>query len=121
MEDLINKERSESKEEKQRRRRERDLNDIKKVMSIPEGRRFVWRVMSETRAFHDPYVPGDTGYGTTRNVGRSSLGLWLLGELVKAEPEAFIKMQNEHASEVGREEKEKELTEKGKDILETNI
>ena len=114
---MIEKRKSETPEQREKRKRDRQLNDLRVILSTPEGRRFVWRVLAEGKMFVDGYVPGDQGYGTTRNAGRHLVGIWAMAEIMEAKPEAFMQMQRENASEATREEMhDKEVREK-KDIL----
>jgi len=109
----------ETVEQRNKRKRDRELNDIRIVASTPEGRRFLWRILSEGEIFQDGYVHGDQGFGTTYNCGRRSVGVWALSELMESKPEAFMQMQRENASEVKREEMESRDAIEAKDILKT--
>lgn len=104
-------------EEIAKHKRDRDLNDIRKVISTPEGRRFYWRLLGEGMIFKDGYVHGDAGYGTTFNAGRRKVGLWALVELMDAKPEAYAQMQNEFALDMKIEEAEIKKQVENKDIL----
>lgn len=97
--------------------RERELSDIRFIIKSPQGRRFYWRTMGVTKMFAESYIPGDEGYGTTFNVGRQSVGQWLLKELLEAKPDAFIQMQNESLSESKSINNEKEDEALSRDIL----
>jgi len=112
--------RKETLEQKAKRLRDRELNDIKLILSSPEGRRFLWRVLSEAQVFRDGYVHGDAGFGTTYNSGRRGIGLWALAEIMEAKPDAFMQMQREHASEAKREELDEKERIENKDILSTD-
>ena len=85
-------------------RRIRELNDIRKVLSSPEGRRFYWRVMARAGAFHSSYT-GDNN-ATNFNCGRQDIGYFLLDELLEAEPTTLAQMQREAKSKATREETE---------------
>ncbi len=100
----VEKRKKESPEDKAKRKRDREINDVRVVASTPEGRRFLWRLLSEGKIFQDGYVHGDAGFGTTYNCGRRSIGVWALSELMEASPNTFLQMQNENASEAKREE-----------------
>lgn len=113
------KRKPENPQEKAKRLRNRDLNDIRVVLSTPEGRRFYWRLLSKAQVFIDGYVAGDRGYGTTRNTGMKFVGHWALDEMLEAKPSAFTQMQREHASELKREELAQDEFVGQKDILDT--
>lgn len=114
---MVEKRKPDTPEQIAKRKRDRELNDIKVMLATPEGRRFIWRVLSEGKIFVDGYIPDDKGYGTTYNTGRRSVGLWALAEVMEAKPEAFMQMQREHASEAKREETEENDKKEERDIL----
>jgi len=116
---MSEKRKPESPEDKAKRIRNRELNDIRVVTSTPEGRRFIWRVLTEGKIFQSGYVHGDSGYGTTYSAGQRSVGVWALSELLEAKPDVFMQMQKEHASEMKREEMSlKEHEDLKKNVLE---
>ena len=100
-----------------KRKRDREINDNKKILAMPEGRRHFRRLLAIARIYIDGYVAGDSGYETTYNCGRRSVGLWALSEMMEADPNAFMQMQREHASEAKREEIEEKEKEEKRDIL----
>jgi hypothetical protein len=85
---------------------EREQSDIRKVLAMPEGRRFFWRVLSKSKVFHTPWM-GDVNQ-TLVNVGQKEIGLFLLDELLKASPASFTQMQREAQSQIKNEEMERE-------------
>ena len=109
----------ETVQQKNKRLRDREVNDIRKVISTPEGRRFYWRLLEIGGIFSDGYISGDNGYGTTYKSGRRSVGVWSLSELMEANPGGFTQMQREHASEAKRDKIEEEKKIEEKDILKT--
>ena len=115
------KRRPETPQEREIRIRNRELNDLKKILDMPEGRRFFWRLLEMGQLFHDGYVAGDNGYGSTRNLGTKRVGLWALHEMMDAKPSAFQQMQREHASESKREELVNEQYIEQKDIYKPDI
>lgn len=89
------------KKDEERRRLELQANDFRKILGMPEGRRFVWRYLSETGVFHGSFD------GTSRtffNEGRRDIGLKLLNEVIATRPDAFTQMQQEHASAAKKRE-----------------
>jgi hypothetical protein len=111
------KRKPEKPSDKAKRIKNRELNDIRVVLSTPEGRRFYWRLLGYGQLFQNGYVPGDQGYGSTYNLGVKSVGLWALAEIMEAKPNAFTQMQREHASEQERERQEFEEYIEQKDPL----
>ena len=83
--------------EEAKRKRVRDLNDLRMVLKTPEGRRFIWKILSNAGIFRDPFTlnSNETSYG----LGRRRIGLDLLIDLNDAEPLAFAKLQSEFISE----------------------
>ncbi len=88
--------RSKKLSEAQRRAYQNDINDIKKILKTPEGRRFIWRIWSECRIFQNPYHPNNSQH--CMNSGRMGVGLDLLADVNEADGSAFAQMQNEYVS-----------------------
>jgi hypothetical protein len=72
-------------------RQQRDLADLRTVLALAEGRRWIWRVLEQTAAFRASYDP-DNPIRMAFAEGRRSTGLWLLAELQHAAPEAFASL-----------------------------
>lgn len=72
-------------------RLKREQDDLRAVLSTPEGRRWLWRVLEATAAFRASYDP-DNPIRMGFSEGRRSVGLWLLAELQHAAPEAFASL-----------------------------
>lgn len=79
-----------------RRARELELDDLRVLLGLPEGRRFVWRVLAESRAFASSFhpEPSRAAFGE----GKRRVGLWLLAELQQADPTAFLGLMTDHWS-----------------------
>lgn len=73
---------------------ERDLEDIRRVMSTPYGRRVIWRVLTECKVFGTVLHP--SGSMTYYNSGRQDLGHWLMGEIVEAGEELLFNVMKEN-------------------------
>lgn len=86
-------------EERAKQARDRELADLCKVLSIPEGRRLIWRFMGAAGVFRSSFT-GDER--TNFNEGRREIGLLILGDVMAAKPDAFTQMQREHAAEQGK-------------------
>jgi hypothetical protein len=80
----------------QERRDERWLNDVRRILSMPEGRRLLWRLLEEARVFHSTYTGNADTYF---NEGKRSMGLLVLGEMLRAKPDSLFQMQKEAASD----------------------
>ena len=88
------------------RRRERELDDLKKILKIPEGRRFVLRVLGEAGMFHASFSLNSMQ--TSFNEGKRDIGLWLMKDLDSAEPMAYSQMLREHYSELKSRKKQED-------------
>lgn len=73
--------------------RTRELDDIRFVLSAREGRRLVWRWLGGWGLYESP--EGLTVEQTYRNIGRNDAARALLKDINDADPEAFIRMQQE--------------------------
>jgi len=98
---------------KRKKRRLRELADLRKILSIPEGRRFIWRMWGECHTFRSPYVNKDTNH-THILIGKQDIGFLILDEVNKAKPDAYSQMRAEYLSELQSEkQKEKETANDG--------
>lgn len=69
--------------------------DFRWLMSEPQGRRLVWRLMARCRVFEPVF---NTHGGVMNfNEGRRDTGLYLLGEIDRLCPELFAVMAAENA------------------------
>lgn len=99
------KRRAEEKK-KSEHERARWLDDIRWVISKPQGRRFIWWVLSQCGFFRASYVAKDS-LQTAFNEGRRDIGLAILIDLNEANPTVYAQMQAEYFGEK-RKEKNKE-------------
>jgi hypothetical protein len=94
----------ESVEDKaERDRRElsnRDMNDVRMVVSTPEGRRWYWKAMSEAGTFKMSFT-GKAAFSDF-NEGKRAMGNNFFHDLMSAKPEAFLQMQRENAALVNQ-------------------
>jgi hypothetical protein len=94
--------------------KERDkwLNDIRWVLSTPQGRRFYWGMMAECRAFKEEFI-SDTNL-CYFNKGKKKIGLDMYYDLLEAEPKAYLQMLQENEAQKTREDikTEKQIKEK---------
>ncbi|BCS54773.1 hypothetical protein [Geobacter sp. SVR] len=86
-------------------RREQQIDDMKAVMSTPEGRRFIWRQLGEAGVFRPSFVAGSPDT-TSFNEGSRNCGLLLLAEIMSEAPENFLIMQKEAIENERRNKKE---------------
>lgn len=85
------------REEIYKRLRDRQKSDLKRVLDRAEGRRFIWRVLSEGRVFGSCY--SNNALDMARMEGKRDNALWLLNEIMKVGPDIFTQMQKESVSD----------------------
>ena len=112
------KKRLETPEELSKRKHDRLINDLRGVISTPGGRRVCWWILKITGIFRLSYT-GETN-STMFNEGKTSNGLNILELIMEANPNAFMQMQRENASEAKMEETNAKEKEQEKDILKTD-
>lgn len=72
----------------------RELDDLRAVLSLPEGRRWLWRVLEQTAAFRASY-DAESPIRMAFAEGRRSTGLWLLAEISQADHTAIADLMTE--------------------------
>lgn len=77
---------------KERRKRERELNDMRSLLSTQAGRRFVWRLLEETKVFGSIWHPSAAIH---HNSGKQDVGHFVMGEVLAAREDALIEMMKE--------------------------
>ena len=104
--DEIEEKNKESRKEYSRRR-DREVDDLRKVLKMPEGRRFVYKMLCECGVFKASFSLNSMT--TSFNEGKRDIGLALLAELDLAEPQVYSQMLKEHFSELkSKRDKSKE-------------
>lgn len=68
---------------------DKNFNDLKFILDSEQGRRFIWRQLSECGVFKSSFVTSSEIYFLE---GRRSIGLKLLAEIMDCDPQAYIKM-----------------------------
>jgi len=84
-------------EKKIERIRLRHLNDIRKIVAMPEGRRFYFFILKEAGVFRSSFTGNST---TFFNEGARNIGLIVLRDLMEARPDALTQMMRENYSEI---------------------
>jgi len=112
MSELINTKKQQKEKLKTDKRMEREDNDVKKLLTFVEFRRFVWRVLTYTGMYKTSFTGNST---TFFNEGKRGVGLFVLGVIMRASPMSFAQMQQEFYSERTSEEltKQKEESKEG--------
>jgi len=91
------------------RKHDRDIDDLRKIIKTPEGRRFVWKILSECSIYKASFTLNSMQ--TAFNEGRRDIGLALLADLNEADTFAYAKMQQEYVSELKSKQNEKKKNE----------
>jgi hypothetical protein len=73
-----------------RKKREREIADFKRVMGDAWGRRFVWRLMTEAKVFHD--CSATDPQEMAKFLGERRQGLRLMQEVLEVCPEHWADM-----------------------------
>lgn len=68
-------------------------NDLRHVMASPQGRRALWRVLTECQVFGSIM---ETNARIYYNSGKQDVGHWLLAEMNMASEDLFFEMQKEN-------------------------
>ena len=88
------------------------INDLRKILSTPEGRRAVWNLLSEAKVFAPSFSLNSVQ--TAYNEGQRSSGIALLANVMEARPESFYQMFTEANSKdkaaKNQEEKQNDST-----------
>lgn len=83
-------------------KRDLELGDLRYVLGSKQGRRVVWRLLSEFGVFRTPHVIGALSEDNAFRAGFQSAGLKLLVEVNQAAPEQYLKMQQEEVDNATR-------------------
>jgi len=84
--------------ESEKLRADRDLDDMRVMLDNPIGRRVLERILAQCKVFGSIKPNrGDPGSEIYYLSGQQDLGHWLLAEIGKADPRAFLVMMAEKA------------------------
>jgi hypothetical protein len=73
------------------------INDMKFILAIEQGRRFIWSMLSDCGIYSES--ADQSGSWTYYKEGRRSIGLKLLSKIMDADPDAYLKMMKESKKE----------------------
>lgn len=79
---------------REKQRREREENDLRVVLSSPEGRRFLWRLIGECGVFASVCRDGFGDFVVFRS-GQQDVGHKLQAWILEANEGAYLTMQRE--------------------------
>lgn len=87
---------------KKRLQRRQELSDLKAILDLPQGRRFIWKLLGKANAFSTCYDPNpNTVYF---KLGAQNFGFELLADIGRAHPTALTEMMANQATEEALEE-----------------
>lgn len=86
---------------------QRRVNDWKRILNMPEGRRVAWNLLQTCNFRTHGYVPGSSD-GTAFNCGQISIGLFIADMIRQANASALEQMEQEYLAEVKQINKELE-------------
>ena len=105
MSDILDPKRQEKDKKKQNSKRKKELSDWRKVLSLPEGRRIVWRLFGISGLYRDPMTGNSQ---TFYNIGAQKIGRWIQDEIFEANNQMFAQIQSEAISAVKSQEEEQD-------------
>lgn len=85
---------------------DRKLEDARTLMKLAAFRRLAYEFLDVAKVHEDISVFGDQGYTTMNLAGQKKMGLWFLGRIMRAAPEAYVQMCKEADAEKIQIEKE---------------
>ena len=74
-------------------KRDNELEEIKQLLAIPFGRRFLWRLLGECGVWHT--MSQHTELRMAIQSGRRDIGLWLIKEIDEADKNGYMKLIQE--------------------------
>lgn len=77
---------------KQKTERDRELDDLRAILDTKHGRRFIWRLLGATELFSVSKVMNASIYALE---GKREVGKMVYGDLMEANPEAYLLMMKE--------------------------
>lgn len=77
---------------RENRVRERELSDLRYLLQSPQGRRFLWRIITDCKAFNSIW---EASAKIHYNAGRQDVGHFIMAEVCAANEDAFLTMMKE--------------------------
>jgi hypothetical protein len=72
--------------------RDQEIADVKFLLSTQQGRRYIWKHMSNAGIYNTSFTGNST---TFFNEGKRDIGLKMLAEVMEASPESYVQMMKE--------------------------
>ena len=82
-----------SANQKEKFKRSEEIQDMRFVMNTIQGRRFVWRLMGHCKSFQSIY---EQSARIHYNSGKQDVGFYIMRETQDADPDLWLKMQQEN-------------------------
>ena len=76
---------------KESRRKGKRLEIIKAIMDLPQGRRWMYELLTKCHVHSTPFVAADP-YSTAFQAGEQNIGLQLLVDIIQAAPDRYVTM-----------------------------
>jgi hypothetical protein len=74
--------------------RDNEIASLRGILQVDAVRDFLWRIMERSQMFEDPM---QANFGIVgHSLGRAAMGKWIMGEIVEADPNAWLTMQHTH-------------------------
>lgn len=86
-------------EDKVKYNRKQELDDLRHILSLPEGKRFILRYLFGVCGVMKPVYTGNSE--TYFLDGKRAVGLTLIEEIKEASPESFIEMISKNMEAIG--------------------
>lgn len=74
--------------------RAEQLEVVKALMAVPNGRAWVFELLSFCRIFEEPFIVGSAD-GTAFNLGRANVGRRFLADIQECAPKEYLTMLSE--------------------------
>jgi hypothetical protein len=81
---------------RERTNREGELEDVRAILDTPAGKRFLWRLLDHCKISESVFSPSAHIY---YNSGMQDVGHFVLGEIMEAQPQAYMDMIVMHNKE----------------------
>lgn len=90
---------------KQKNKRDQELQDLRAMLQLAEGRRFIWTRLEKCNVFRSTW---DASAKIHFNEGRRDVGLELMADIAAADENAFLLMMTEAQQRASQEKREQE-------------
>lgn len=81
-------------------RREKELKDIKAILSMKEGKRFMWRLLAHCKTFESIWTPSAQIH---YQAGQQDVGHFLMSEIEEADENLLFEMMKDNKQGVSDE------------------